>query len=121
MVNVATHRRTISARSSGCRSRRIFSGDHALDVEQIADQLRDVSDLLRDHLMRAGGGLALGVRQLEHADGIGDGTERRAQLVGQHREELVFRAIVALGAVAVVRGSEELALIRHDQIQAIAS
>ena len=86
-----------------------LSGDHALDVEQIVDQMRDVADLPRDHLVRAGRRLPLGVRQLEHADGIADRAERIAQLVGQHRQELVLRAAVALGAVAVAVGLEELA------------
>ena len=40
-----------------------LSGDHALDVEQIVDQMRDVADLPRDHFVRAGRGLPLGVRR----------------------------------------------------------
>lgn len=71
-------------------------------------------------IVRACCGLPLGVRQLEHADGGADGAERVAQLVGHQRQELVFRAAVALGPVAVAVGLEELAEIRHDQIQAIA-
>ncbi len=98
-----------------------LSGDHALDVEQIVDQTCDVADLPRDHVVRAGCRLALGVRHLEHLDGSADRAERIAQLVGQHRQELVFRAAVALGTVAVAVGLEELRHVRHDQVQAIAA
>ena len=119
-ANVAAARRTTSARSSGCRFNRIFPEIHALDVEQIIDQMCDVVDLPRDHVVRAGFRLALGVRHLEHLGGSADRAERIAQLVGQQCQELVFRAAVVLGTVAVAVGLEELRHVRHDQVPAIA-
>jgi hypothetical protein len=76
--------------------------------------MRDEADLPRDHLTRTGRELRLGVRQLEHSDGITDRDERIAQLMGQQGQELIFRPVVALGAGALAVGLEELAEIRHD-------
>ena len=50
--------------------------------------------------------------------GGADGTQRIAQLVRQHRQELVFRPVVALGAVAFASGLEKFTEIRDDQVQA---
>ena len=46
-----------------------LSGDDALDVEQVVDQMGDVADLPRDDVVGARGGLPFGVRGLDHADG----------------------------------------------------
>ena len=45
---------------------------------------------------------ALGRRDLEHLDGRADRAQRIAQLVRHHGQELVFRAAVARGPVALV-------------------
>ena len=79
------------------------------------------SDLPCDHVVRAGpAGSPSALRQLEHLAAYADRAERIAQLVGQHRQELVFRAAVVLGAVAVPVASRSSREIRHDQVQAIA-
>ena len=44
-----------------------LAGDDALDVEQIADQVRDVAHLSRDHVMRAVASSPSPLRQLENA------------------------------------------------------
>ena len=92
----------------------------ALDIEQIVDQLFHMADLPRDHLVGVRRRFALFLRQLKHADGVADGAERRAQFVAEHREEIVFRAAVVLGSIAIPVGLEELGEIGHDQIQAAA-
>ena len=97
-----------------------LSGVHALDVEQIIDQMCDVVDLPRDHGVRAGFRLARGVRHLEHLGGSADRSQRIAQLVAQQCQELVFDAALVLGTVALGMGFEELRHIRHDQVPAIA-
>ena len=96
-----------------------LSGDHTFDVEQVIDQMGEVADLPHDHAARAGFGFSAAVRHLEHLDGAVDGADRIAQLVGQHRQELVLHAAVALGAVAGAVGLVELAEVGHDQIQTV--
>lgn len=94
-----------------------LAGGDALDVEQIVDQMREVADLSPDHRTRLGGRAVLCVRALEHSDGAADRADRIAQLVSEHRQELVLCIAVAHGAVAIAAGFEELAQVRHDQAQ----
>ena len=73
-----------------------LSGVHALDVEEIIEQMGDVVDLPRDHVVRAGFRLALGVRHLEHLGGSADRPQRIAQLVAQQCQELVLETALVL-------------------------
>ena len=97
-----------------------LAGDNALDVEQFLDQVRDVADL------RA-------ITSCARADGVprvwAISSTRNAPPMAasgfrsscdKDRQELVFRAVVALGAVAAAGRLEDLAEIGHDQVQAIA-
>ena len=79
-----------------------------------------MTDLSCDHQAGAGSELTVGTGRLEHLNGTADGAERTAQLVSQHRQELVFRAVVVFGAFALAVGLEQLAETGNDQVQAIA-
>ena len=65
------------------------------DIEQVVDEPDDVTDLARDH--RALALERLGIAQLHQLEGGQDRGERVAELVAEHREELVLRAIGDLG------------------------
>jgi hypothetical protein len=75
----------------------------------------------RDYLTRADGGAVLRVHALEHAHGAADRAEWIAQFVTEHRQELVCRVAVALGAIAIAAGLEERAEVRHNQAQAASA
>ncbi len=80
----------------------------------------DAADLSHDHAVRADGRFLAGVRHLEHMDRRAECAQRITQLVSQRRQEFVFGAAVALGAVAGAVGFEELGHVGHDQVPAIA-
>ncbi len=94
-----------------------LAGGDALDVEQIVDEVREVSDLPPDHLTRLGRGTLLCVHAPQHSDGAADRAERIAQLVREHRQELVLGVAVAHRAVAIAPGFEQLAQVGDDQAQ----
>ena len=98
-----------------------LAGDHALDVEQIIDQMGDVVDLPRDHVVRAGFRLALARASPSSTwTAVLIAPSGLRSSCASSRQELVFRAAVALGTVAVAVGLEQLRHVRHDQVPAIA-
>jgi hypothetical protein len=69
---------------------RHFSADGAADVEQVVQDLAEVGALPGNDLLRRS--RLLGKRQpLEQVRGHGNGAERVAQLMAEHRQELVLR------------------------------
>ena len=108
-VNVATARRTASARSSGCRFSRIFPRRRARRRADRRSGVRCGRPAARSPRGRESRRPPRACVNSSTLDGAADRAERIAQLVGQHRQELVLRAAVALGAVAVAVGLEELA------------
>ena len=62
------------------------------DVEKIVEQAGHVRDLAADHIVRALDDGALLAEALEQLERRAHGRERIAQLVGEHRQELVFLA-----------------------------
>ena len=71
--------------------------DHARHVEQVFHHVREVARLPRDDAARAAGQFAVGIDATEHLDRGRDRRQRIAQLVTEHREELVLRAVRRLG------------------------
>ena len=63
------------------------------DVEQIVDEASEVPALAFDDVDAPGGVAHLAGRLAEDGDGVADRGERIAELVGQHRQELVLAAI----------------------------
>ena len=85
--------------------------------------------LALDHAARLDRGLAAGLRQLDHVRGRRQRGERVAQLVGEHGEELVLRAVgrlqrrlLALLQVAALahrgRGGAQRVVQLHDLVDA---
>ena len=67
------------------------------DVEQVIDRPGHVPKLpLMTPSIRRGAGLAVVAQHFEHLHGVGDGGQGVAQLVGEHRQELVLTAVVLL-------------------------
>ena len=99
-----------------------LAGDRAADVEQVVDQARHVHHLALDD---AGGAqrhrLGLVRCSAERVHRALDGAERIAQLVRQHREELVLRAVLALRARQRADVAEDqravLDVVEHDARQ----
>ena len=74
-----------------------LAGGDAVDLEQIFHHPRDVLRLAGDHLTRVPRGLLRRGRPLEDVDGVDDRRQRVAELVPQHRHELVLGAVGRLG------------------------
>ena len=66
---------------------------HPAHVEQIIDQPREVLNLTADHRAGALGGLVGVAHDVEHVHGARDRAERIAQLVPEHGQELILRAV----------------------------
>src|SRR5439155_1023260 len=60
---------------------------HPGDVEEVVDQMGELSVLSRDDLAGTRGGVRRRILGVEHAHRVRDGGERVAQLVAQHGEE----------------------------------
>src|SRR5256714_1570197 len=73
-----------------------LAGAHPRRVQQVVDQPFEVKDLALDDVPRTPR-LVERARLLEHAGGAGDGRQRVAELVAEHREEVVLGAIRRLG------------------------
>ena len=69
---------------------------NAREVEQVADQPPEVGDLVADRAARAVRDRVVTADAIEHAHRADDDRERVAQLVAQHRQELVLRPVGAL-------------------------
>jgi hypothetical protein len=83
------------------------------DVEQVVDHPREVRDLALDHLPLAVGRRVAPRHHLERGD---DRRERIAQLVAEHREELVLGAVGDLGvAQRVARLAEEADVVERER------
>ena len=63
------------------------------DVEQVVDQADELPHLPLDDVLGEVDVLRV-VGHLEDGDGVADGGERVPQLVGEHRQELVFSSVV---------------------------
>src|SRR3569623_3476249 len=75
---------------------------NARDIEQVVDQTREVLDLaFDDPVLACPRAVAL---QLHQLNGGEDRRERVAQLVAEHREEVVLRAVRGLGSDACYVG-----------------
>ncbi|CAH0316189.1 hypothetical protein SRABI118_05021 [Massilia sp. Bi118] len=74
-----------------------LAGQDAAHVQQVVDDAGQVPDLAPADLARMGGQLRLHAGQVEHLDRAGDGRQRIAQLVAQHREEGVLGMTLGLG------------------------
>src|SRR5262249_60195047 len=70
-----------------------LAGDDARDVEQIIDDAREMMNLAADDLARARRRAVATRGARQHVCGAADGAQRIAELVAEHREELVLRAI----------------------------
>ena len=81
----------------GLQAQHDLAGHHARDVEQIVDDPREVLHLAADDVAGARAGVVAAGRAGQHVGGAADGAERVAQLVAQHREELVLRAVRRFG------------------------
>ena len=86
-----------------------LSGDHATDLQQVVDDAREVAGLPGDHGASAGRH-RLGCRALEEPRRRRQGAERVAQLVTQHRQELV------LGPVRLLRLREQIGPLALDSL-----
>jgi hypothetical protein len=75
-------------------------GGDAAHVEEVIDQAREMADLLADDAAGVHGARLLGADDVEHVDGAGNDFERVAQLVPEHREELVLGAVGGLRILA---------------------
>jgi hypothetical protein len=73
------------------------SARHARDVEQVVHQFRHVAHLARDDVAGLQTQAFAHFRQPQQLGGAGDRRQRIAQLVRQHRQELVLHLVVALG------------------------
>ena len=94
----------VASTRSGCRfslPRRDPAG-----VEQVVDQAHEVGELALDHGASAGEGVAVGRRHLHDRDRVADRRQRIAQLVRQHRHELVLapRRLAQLVGVVLAFG-----------------
>ena len=65
----------------------------AAEVEQVVDQARQLAHLTFDHPQRRACHLCVAVSDAQGAHGVADRGQRVAQLVRQHREELVLAAV----------------------------
>ncbi len=95
-----------------------LAGHDAADVEQIVDEPLEVSGLPVDDARRELELRRGALRGTDDRGGIGHGRERVAQLVPQHRQELVLGAVRLLGrrAPALLRLQQAIALLlRRDQ------
>ena len=104
-----TSRRSTRSR----RSSTLPDGD-ARDVEQVVDHAREVRDLALDDAGARRVARAVAARHhLERGD---DRRERIAQLVAEHREELVLRAVRDLGlAQRVARLAEQADVVERER------
>jgi len=75
----------------------------AADVEEIADEPRHVPRLALDHGCRLHRLVARRIGDFQHVRGRGEGRERIAQLVAEHRQEFVFGAARRLHLVHLPR------------------
>ena len=75
----------------------------AADVEEIADEPRHVPGLALDHGGRLHRLVARGIGDFQHMSRRGEGRERIAQLVAEHRQELVLGAARGLYLVHLPR------------------
>jgi len=64
-------------------------GEHARDVEQVVDQVRQMAHLALDDGALAGGLLGRGAGVIDHLQRGPDGAEGVAQLAPEHGEELL--------------------------------
>ena len=95
-ASIRTDRRlrsTTSAIEVGATLQMQLAGDDARDVEQIADQLRLNLRVALDHLHRSRHRRRIEQAGAQHPRPAVDGVERRAQLVGQRRQELVLASV----------------------------
>ena len=74
-----------------------LAGADGGEVEQVVDQARFERHVAPDHRQQVREFVGHRGRALEQLRCSGDGRERRAQLVRQHREEAVLRAVGAFG------------------------
>ena len=72
-----------------------LAGPHARGIEQIVDEPPEVNDLTLDDVARLPD-VADGARDVEHLRRAGDGGQRIAKLVAEHREEVILRAVGGL-------------------------
>src|SRR5438046_1931401 len=75
-------------------------GEHARDVEQVVDQVRQMAHLALDDGALAGGLLGRGAGVIDHLQRGPDGAEAVAQLVPEHGEELFEKAAKPLLGLA---------------------
>ena len=80
-------------RDSTARARARSPGGDVDDIEEVVHQPAEVRDLVTDRLARADRDVVVSADAVEHADRADDGRERIAELVPQHRQELVLRAV----------------------------
>ncbi len=95
-----------------------LSKSTARDVDEISDEPHQLLGLVGDHVARAAG--VLGRRRLtEHRDRGGDGAQRIAQLVAEHREELILRVARRLGFRAGDACARQLEQVGNDEAEAL--
>ena len=75
-------------------------GEHARDVEQVVDQVRQMAHLAIDDGALPGGLLGRGAGVIDHLQRGPDGAEGVAQLVPEHGEELFEKAAKPLRGLA---------------------
>ncbi|HEV7447944.1 MAG TPA: hypothetical protein VGO18_35590 [Steroidobacteraceae bacterium] len=93
-----------------------FAGHDATDIEQVIHQPRQVLNLPPNDEPRTRSCARVCFCRFQHLDRRGDGTERIAQLVCQHRHELVLGLALLLGAIAATLRIQQLAEIGNDEI-----
>src|SRR5262249_56436301 len=90
----STHtRRHQGSKVQGPAMQSHLAGGEPTHVEQVLDEAREVLDLPIDDGARTLSRRLLGLRVLQDSAGVGDGPERIAQLMPEHGEELVLRAV----------------------------
>ena len=90
-VERAAHARDQLGQVDRLQGERDASGDHAADVEQVVQQVRQVACLAAQDRARFGGFGTARRRRFEHVEGGRDRADRIAQLVPEHGQELVLR------------------------------
>ena len=89
----STALRTSAQRSSRSRCSTTAAAIDARDIQQIVDQARELRRLALDDLLRAARVLSVLRRVVEDVEAGADGRERVAELVRQHRHELVLAPV----------------------------
>ncbi len=90
----------------------------ARHVEQIVDQAHELLQLPPDHFARPRQALRIRALRLQHVDRVADRRERIAQLVREHRQELVLALVLVLdlaieARILQRRGAPRSEVLRH--------